>query len=98
MSMLKTLDAEGRIAEPSTAVAPAPEEVRAAAEKAIIGELHRLDDAYAVVTRRAQARAEAAEAALATLQRTHDELVSRHAEAQRKLDLVHELKAKLDAL
>ena len=103
MSMLKTLDADGHIAEPSAAspsspAAPATGDVRAAAEKAILAELQRMEDAFPVATKKLETRAASAEAALAQLQKTHDELVSRHAEAQRKLELVHELRAKLDGI
>ena len=100
MSLLKTLDAEGHIADPAAAT-PAPistGELRSAAEKVIVAELQRFEDSFTVAAKKLETRASAAESALAALQKQHDELVSRHAEAQRKLELVHELRAKLDGI
>lgn len=60
--------------------------------------IHRAEDAFDAALAGARARAESAESALQDLQAKHDELVSRHAEAERKLAILHELKSKLDGL
>ena len=77
---------------------PSPAEARARIERLLGVELQRMEDACTVRLKEARDAAAAAQAALGALQKEHDELVSRHAEAQRKLDVLHELKLKLEGL
>ena len=94
MSMLKHVDAQSGHLVDDQPTAPA----RADILKALDAQLQRIEDANAVALKAAAERAAQAEAALATLQKEHDELVARHAESTRKLDVLHELKLKLDGL
>lgn len=74
---------------------PAIGDVRARIDHVINEELQRLDDQYAVAMKALEERAKIAEDALAEVQKQHDELASRNAEAERKLAVLHELKEKL---
>lgn len=75
---------------------PSIGDVRARIDHVINAELQRLDDAYAVALKAMEERARIAEDSLAHIQKEHDELVSRHAEQERKLAILHELKEKLN--
>ena len=77
---------------------PSPAEARARVERLVSAELQRMEDAFTIQLKEANDRAAAAQGALASLQKEHDELVSRHAEAQRKLEILHELKERLSAV
>lgn len=103
-SFLKHVDPEtGKIVEDTHHDRPLDEsdphkvlvEARAHAERVIVDEIQRIEDAYIAALREAKDRAEAAEAELAEIQAKHESIASELAESKQKLAVLHELKEKL---
>lgn len=104
MSLVKTLDAQtGQIKESSTS-APTQDahaamaQARERAEKAVVAELHHIEDTFAVAVKDYETRVATLASQLAALQQEHQALAAKHAEAERKLAVLHELKTKLEGL
>jgi hypothetical protein len=91
MSLLKTIDPATNAV--TDTAAPAVDH-KAAFREAI----QRVEDAYTVGVKTAEDRAVAAESALASLRKEHETLAAAHAEAQKKLAVLKDLKAKLEGL
>lgn len=66
-------------------------EARGHAERTLLGELQRMEDAFVVALKQAEER-------IATLQAQHDALAKAHADAEAKLAVLKEVRARLDAL